>query len=232
MTLSRRLAAETLGTALLLAAVVGSAIMADRLSGGNEGLTLLCNSVATGALLAVIIVIFGPVSGAHFNPAVTLAFLLRREIGASHAGLYWLCQIVGAVVGVWTAHLMFGLPVLELSTKARGEPALWFSETVATFGLVLTILGTLRWKPGAVAFTVGLYIAAAYWFTASTSFANPAVTLGRALTDTISGIDPQHVPAFIAAQFLGAVIATGFAAWLYANQALAASQTNASDTKA
>ena len=205
--LARRLAAECLGTAFLLATVVGSGIMAENLAGGNVALALLGNTIPTGAILVVIILMFGPISGAHFNPAVTLAFALRREIGRTAALLYVGAQVVGAIAGVWAAHLMFELNVLQASTAVRTGSAQWFAECVATFGLVLTIFGTLRWGTKTVAASVGLYITAAYWFTASTSFANPAVTFGRAFTDTFSGIQPVDAPAFVAAQFLGAALA-------------------------
>lgn len=205
--LARRLAAECLGTAFLLATVVGSGIMAENLAGGNVALALLGNTIPTGAILVVIILMFGPISGAHFNPAVTLAFALRREIGGTAALLYVGAQVVGAIAGVWAAHLMFELNVLQASTAVRTGSAQWFAECVATFGLVLTIFGTLRWGTKTVAASVGLYITAAYWFTASTSFANPAVTFGRAFTDTFSGIQPVDAPAFVAAQFLGAALA-------------------------
>ena len=213
--LARRLAAEGTGAAFLLAAIVGSGIMADRLSGGNEALALLCNSTATGAMLVVLIAMFAPMSGAHLNPAVTLAFLMRREIAPAAALAYMLTQIVGAVLGTWAAHLMFGETVLEVATNPREGAALWFAEGVATFGLVLTILGLLRFRAEMVAAAVGLYIASAYWFTASTSFANPAVTLARALTDTFTGIAPSAVPGFIAAQITGALAAVAFAQWLF-----------------
>jgi glycerol uptake facilitator-like aquaporin len=203
--ISRRLLAETVGTAFLLAAIVGSGIMAERLSGGNEALALLCNSTATGAILVVLIAVFGPVSGAHLNPAVTLAFAVRRETGATLAVGYVLAQVTGAVLGTWAAHVMFDESVLQLSTKARAGSGLWFAEAVATFGLILTIFGTQRWKADMVPVTVGLHIASAYWFTASTSFANPAVTLARSITNTFAGIQPSHAPAFIVAQLIGAL---------------------------
>jgi glycerol uptake facilitator-like aquaporin len=212
---ARRLTAEALGTALLLAVVVGSGIMGERLAGGNDALALLANSVATGAGLVVLITLFGPVSGAHFNPAVTLVFALRREIGARLAAAYALVQVVGAVLGVWATHAMFATPILEVSGKLRDGPAQAWSEAVATFGLVLTILGVLKARAEAVPVAVGLYIAAAYWFTASTSFANPAVTLARSLTDSFAGIAPASVPAFLAAQVVGALAAGGLAAWLF-----------------
>lgn len=214
--LARRLAAEAVGTGFLLATVVGSGIMAERLSGGNEALALLCNALATGAILAVLIGIFGGVSGAHFNPAVTAAFAIRGDIAFGLAAAYVLAQAAAAVLGTWSAHLMFAEPVLQVSAKMRTGPAQWFSEAVATFGLVLAIFGTLRWKPAVVPAAVGLYITAAYWFTASTSFANPAVTLARAFTDTFSGIQPAHMPAFMVAQFAGALAAALFCAWLFA----------------
>jgi glycerol uptake facilitator-like aquaporin len=199
----RRLFAEALGTALLLATVVGSGIMAERLAGGNVALALLCNSLATGAILVVLILIFAPVSGAHFNPAVTLAFVVRGEIGWPMALATIACQIAGGVLGVWAAHLMFDLPVLQISLKIRTGFGQWFAEAVAAFGLGLTILGCVARAPTAVPYAVGLYITAAYWFTASTSFANPAVTLARALSDTFAGIAPAGVMAFIVAQLIG-----------------------------
>jgi len=211
---AHRLVAEGLGTAFLLAAIVGSGIMAERLAGGNVGLALLCNSLATGAMLYVLITILAPISGAHLNPAVTLAFLIRGFIGTALALAYIACQLVGAVLGTWLAHAMFALPILELSTTGRAEASLWLAEAVATFGLILTILGALRWKPEAIPAAVGLYIVSAYWFTASTSFANPAVTVARSLTDTFSGIRPTGVPAFILAQLAGAVAASLFCQWL------------------
>ena len=211
---SRRLVAECLGTALLLATVVGSGIMAERLAGGNVALALLGNTIPTGAILFVLITMLGPVSGAHFNPAVTLAFWMRREIKLNEALAYVGVQIIGAIMGTLVAHAMFEEILLQISTNIRNGPAHWLSEGVATFGLVATILGTLRWRPEAVPTAVGLYITAAYWFTASTSFANPAVTIARSLTDTFSGIAPENAPGFILMQFVGAAIATGLMAWL------------------
>src|SRR5215207_4782310 len=184
--MARRLAAEALGTALLLATVVGSGIMGETLAGGIVAIALLANSLATGAVLVVLIIVFGPVSGAHFNPAVTGVMLLRRETTVGACAGYVAAQVLGAVLGVLAAHAMFDLPFLELSAKVRTGPPQWFAEALATFGLILTISGTLRSRPEAVPFTVGLYITAAYWFTASTSFANPAVTLARSLTNTLS----------------------------------------------
>jgi len=215
-TLPRRLVAEGAGTALLLATIVGSGIMAERLSAGNSALALLCNSTATGAMLVVLIAVFSPISGAHLNPAVTLAFFIRREIAPRGAGAYVLAQLAGAVLGTWLAHVMFGEQVLQISTVARTGWALRLSEVIAAFGLVLTIFGTLRWRAEMVPVTVGLYIASAYWFTASTSFANPAVTIARSLTDTFAGIEPIAVPGFILAQVLGALAAAAFSGWLFA----------------
>jgi glycerol uptake facilitator-like aquaporin len=212
--LPRRLASEALGTALLLAVVVGSGIMGERLSGGNHAVALLGNTLATGAALVVLITVFGPISGAQFNPAVTLVFLLRREIGAKAAAAYAAVQFAGALGGVWLAHAMFAEPILQASTRLRDGPAQGLSEAVATFGLVGVILGTLRFRPAFAPTAVGLYIVAAYWFTASTSFANPAVTLARSLSDTFAGIAPASVPLFIAAQLVGALAALGLFGWL------------------
>jgi glycerol uptake facilitator-like aquaporin len=201
--LPQRLAAETLGTAFLVAAVVGSGIMAARLAGGNAALALLCNTLATGAILVVLILALGPVSGAHFNPVVTLAFLFHRDIGWRAASLYIACQIAGGIVGVLAAHAMFGLPLWQVAQTIRTGPAQWLAEAVATFGLVLTIFCCLRAARDAIPYAVGLYITSAYWFTASTSFANPAVTIARSLSDTFAGIAPSGVAAFIAAQIAG-----------------------------
>ena len=214
VTLPRRLVAEALGTALLLAIVVGSGVMAERLAGGNVAIALLGNTLATGAGLVVLITIFGPLSGAHFNPAVTMVFAFRRELPARTALGYVAAQVCGAVLGVWAAHLMFELPVLQVSSKLRAGPAQAFSEFVATFGLLATILATVRFKPDFTAAAVGLYITAAYWFTASTSFANPAVTIARSLSDTFAGIAPSSAPVFIAAQLAGAVAAMAVFRWL------------------
>jgi len=214
--IARRLTAEALGTAFLLAAVVGSGIMAERLSGGNVAIALLANTLATGAALVVLIAIFGPVSGAHFNPAVTLYFALRREISPVPGGAYVLVQLAGALCGVWAAHLMFAAPVFEISLKLRDGPAQAFSEFIATFGLIGAIAGAIRFRPESVAALVGLYIGAAYWFTASTSFANPAVTLARSLSNSFAGIAPHSVPAFVVAQLAGAVAGYGFFGWLFA----------------
>jgi glycerol uptake facilitator-like aquaporin len=213
--LVRRSLAEGLGTAFLLAAVVGSGIMAAKLGGGNGAIALLCNTLPTGAILTVLILIFGPLSGAHFNPAVSLAFAVRGELPWSVTGIYIILQVVGAVVGVWAAHLMFELPLWQLSTTVRTGPAQWFAEGVATFGLGLTILGVMGYAPAAIPYAVGLYITSAYWFTASTSFANPAVTLARSLSDTFAGIAPTGVPAFIVAQLVGMLAAVAVRASLW-----------------
>jgi glycerol uptake facilitator-like aquaporin len=202
----QRLMAEGLGTALLLAGVVGSGIMGAALAGGNDAIALLGNTLSTGALLVVLILIFGPVSGAHFNPAVTLVFLLRREMGPGLALAYLIVQIVGALVGVLAAHAMFGLPLYQEGIKIRAGGAQWFAEGVATFGLILTILGCLKARAEAIPFAVGLYITAAYWFTASTSFANPAVTLARSFTTTFAGIRLTDAPGFVVGQIAGALL--------------------------
>ncbi|MDB5497950.1 MAG: major intrinsic protein (MIP)-family channel protein [Phenylobacterium sp.] len=212
--LAQRLAAEALGTALLLAVIIGSGIMGERLAGGNAAIALLANTLATGAGLTVLILVFGRISGAHFNPAVTLVFLLSREIGARSAAAYVAAQVIGGVLGVWAAHAMFAEPIWQVSAKLRGGPAQAFSEFVATFGLILTILATLRFRPQVTPAAVGLYISAAYWFTASTSFANPAVTLARSLSDTFAGIAPASAPAFVAAQLAGALAAAALGRWL------------------
>lgn len=214
VSLSRRLGAEFAGTAFLLATVVGSGIMGDQLSDGHVALALLANAVATGAILIVLITIFGPISGAHFNPAVTLVFWLRKELQAREAALYMAVQIVGALIGVWLAHVMFEEVVFQASTTARTGPSQWVAEWVATLGLAGTILLTLRHRPEMVASAVGLYITAAYWFTASTSFANPAVTVARGLSDTFSGIRPVDVPMFVIAQLIGAYCALLAVKWL------------------
>jgi len=205
--LPQRLLAEGIGTCTLLIAVVGSGIMAAALSPDNTGTALLANAIATGCALYVLITILGPISGAHFNPAVTLAFRLRGDIATKEALAYAACQITGGIIGVWLAHLMFELPILQLSTTARSGTGQWAAELIATIGLILTILGGLRHAPAQVPALVATYITGAYWFTASTSFANPAVTLARSLTDTFSGILPAHAPGFIIAQLIGAVLA-------------------------
>jgi glycerol uptake facilitator-like aquaporin len=220
-TLARRAAAEFLGSALLLATVVGSGIMGAKLAGGNVALALLGNTLPTGAIMVVLILIFGPVSGAHFNPAVTFALVSRGELTLPVALLYLVAQITGAIAGAWVAHLMFELPLLQLSSTVRSSPGQWIAEAIATFGLLLTIFGCLAGARAAIPYAVGLYITAAYWFTASTSFANPAVTIARSLSDTFAGIAPAGVAAFIAAQFVGAALATVLAAWLWPKPATA-----------
>lgn len=218
MELPRKLVAEGLGTLLLLATVIGSGIMAENLADGNAAVALLGNTLATGAILAVLITMLGPISGAHFNPAVTLAFLVRREIDPKTAAAYLIVQIAGGLAGAVLAHAMFDMELVQVSTNARTGMGQWLAEGVATFGLVATIIATLKARPSAVAAMVGLYISAGYWFTASTSFANPAVTVARSFTDTFSGIAPADAPAFIAAQFVGAVVATGLMAWLLSDR--------------
>jgi glycerol uptake facilitator-like aquaporin len=211
---TRRLAAEALGTALLLAAVVGSGIMGERLAEGNDALVLLANTLSTGMALVALISIFGPISGAHFNPVVTMYFLFRREIAPSAAGFYVLVQLIGAIAGVFLAHAMFAVPILEISDKLRAGPAQWLSEFVATFGLIATIAGS-RHAPDRTPLLVGLYIASAYWFTASTSFANPVVTIARMLTHSFSGIAPKSASNFVLAQIAGAIVASFVASWLF-----------------
>ncbi len=211
----KRLVAEFLGSAFLLAGVVGSGIMAAKLAGGNGALALLCNTLPTGAILAVLILTFGPVSGAHLNPAVSLAVALRRDIPARVAAMYIAAQIVGGIVGALAAHAVFELPLWQVSMTVRTGRGQWLAESIATFGLLLTIFGCTARTPGAIAYAVGLYITAAYWFTASTSFANPAVTIARALSDTYAGIAPAGVPAFIIAQLFGALAAVAVARWLF-----------------
>jgi glycerol uptake facilitator-like aquaporin len=213
--LVQRAFSEWLGTAFLLAAVVGSGIMAQKLSGGNGALALLCNTLPTGAILVVLILTFGPLSGAHFNPAVSIAFALRGELPWPIAAVYIAAQIVGGIAGVWAAHLMFELPLWQLSVTVRTGPGQWLAEAVATFGLLVAIFGCVARTPAAVPYAVGLYITAAYWFTASTSFANPAVTISRALSDTFAGIAPAGVLAFIAAQLAGMLLAVSLGRWLW-----------------
>ena len=213
--LVRPLAAEALGTALLLATVIGSGIMAEQIAGGNVALALLGNTLATGCILIVLIQVFGPVSGAHFNPAVSVVMTFRGELSATRLIPFIAAQLIGAVAGTLVAHAMFDVPIFQVSTTMRFGPAQWLSEFVATFGLVIAILGTARSKPSQVAYAVGLYISAAYWFTASTSFANPAVTVARALSDTFAGIQPASVPGFVAAQFVGALAAFLFFRWFF-----------------
>jgi len=217
--LPQRAVAECLGTAFLLAAVVGSGIMAAKLAGGNAALALLCNTIATGAILTVLILTLGPVSGAHFNPAVSLAAALRGDMTVSSTTLYVAAQLTGAVAGVWAAHLMFELPVLQIALTARTGFGQWLAEAIATFGLLLTIVGCSARTPAAVPYAVGLYITSAYWFTASTSFANPAVTIARSLSDTFAGIAPAGVLAFVAAQLVGMFAAVRLGQWLWPDRA-------------
>jgi len=211
--LQRRLAAEALGTGILVATVVGSGIMAETLT-KDVALALLCNTLPTGAILVVLITVLGPISGAHFNPAVTLVFAAKRELPANEAALYIVAQIAGGIAGTMAAHLMFGLPLLDLSTKVRTGGPQWFAEAVAAFGLVATILAGVRFQRTAVPWLVGLYITAAYWFTASTSFSNPAVTIARSLTNTFAGIRPTDLPGFILAELCGALAGMLLMNWL------------------
>ncbi len=214
-TFLQKLGAEFIGTAGLLATVIGSGIMGETLAGGNVAIALLGNTIATGAILVVLIWVFGPISGAHFNPAVTIAFLVTGEISARDAAIFIVVQVLGALVGMLVAHGMFDLALIQESTKVRTGIGQWFAEGVATFGLVATIFGCIRARPDAVAMAVGLYITAGYWFTASTSFANPAVTIARSFTDTFSGIQPANAPAFIGMQIVGAILAVLVLGWLW-----------------
>ena len=204
---SQKLFAEAIGTAFLLIGVVGSGIMGEALADGNTAIALLANAIATGCILFVIITTLGPISGAHFNPVVTLAFAIRRENTARSAAAYITAQILGGILGVWLTHVMFDVSVLQFSTTSRTGAALWTSEAFATFGLLFVIFGGLHSRPDAVPTLVALYITGAYWFTSSTSFANPAVTIARGLSDTFAGIDPAHVPMFIVMQLVGLAIA-------------------------
>lgn len=213
--LPRRLAAEGLGAFFLFATVIGSGIMAEHLSRGNDAVALLGNTLATAAMLFVLITLFGPISGAHMNPAVSLVAASRRELRRRDAAAYILVQIAAGILGAWAAHLMFELPALQVSLKARTGLGQWIGEAIATFGLILTILGSVRHRPDWVPATVALYIAAAYWFTSSTSFANPAITIARSLSDSFAGIAPADVPAFVAAQLVGAASAAIVARWLF-----------------
>ncbi|MEM7731575.1 MAG: MIP/aquaporin family protein [Pseudomonadota bacterium] len=216
-TLSRRLMAEALGTLLLVCTVVGSGIMADQLS-DDVAISLLGNTIPTGAILVVLITLFGPISGAHFNPAVTFAFVLKHQISIKESSFYILAQIAGGILGAFLAHAMFALDIAQASTTIRTGPAQWLAEVVATFGLVGTILAGLRFKPDAIPWLVGLYITAAYWFTASTSFANPAVAIARSFTDTFSGIRPVDLPGFITAELIGSALAVALFGWLLTSQ--------------
>jgi glycerol uptake facilitator-like aquaporin len=213
--LGRRIAAEAVGSFFLFACVIGSGIMAQNLSSGNDAIALLGNTLATGAMLFVLIAMLGPISGAHMNPAVSLVAASRRELRRGDAAAYILVQFAFGILGAWAAHLMFGLPALQLSVKARHGLGQFAGEFIATFGLILTIIGTVRFRREWVPATVGLYITAAYWFTSSTSFANPAITVARSLTNTFAGIAPHDVPEFIIAQLLGAACAALLARWLF-----------------
>ncbi len=212
--MKQKLLSEGLGSFMLFATVVGSGIMAERLSGGNVAIALLANTLATAAMLFVLITMLEPISGAQFNPAVTLVFRIRGELTTSEAVGFILAQLAGGIAGVWAAHLMFDLPVLQISEKVRTGPGQWAAEAIATFGLVLTILATLRARREWIPASVALYIAAAYWFTASTSFANPAITIARSLSNSFAGIAPADVPGFVIAQLAGALAANWFAAHL------------------
>lgn len=213
--LGRRIAAEGIGSFFLFACVIGSGIMASNLSGGNDAIALLGNTLATGAILFVLITMLGPISGAHMNPAVSLVAASRGELQWTDAAAYVLAQLTFGILGAWAAHLMFDLPTLQLSVKARTGLGQWTGEAIATFGLILTILGTVRHRPTWVPASVALYITAAYWFTSSTSFANPAITVARSLSDTFAGIAPHDVPLFIIAQLFGAALAALTARWLF-----------------
>jgi glycerol uptake facilitator-like aquaporin len=224
--LHQRIGAEFIGTAILLATVIGSGIMGERLAGGNVAIALLGNTIPTGAILVVLITMFGPISGAHFNPAVTVVFAIKGELSGSEGLGYVAAQVLGGIVGVLAAHAMFDETLLQIASKVRAGPSQWFSEWVAAFGLVMTILLTLRASTTAVATSVGLYITAAYWFTASTSFANPAVTVARAFSNTFAGIRPQDVTPFIIAQLIGAITAVYVCRWLLAEPARTAAKAS------
>lgn len=213
--LAQKLGAEALGSFFLFATVVGSGIMAENVAGGNVAVALLGNTLATGAILFVLIAILAPISGAHFNPAVTLVMYLRKELPLSAALLFVLAQLAGGLIGVWAAHVMFEAPVFQLSEKIRTGNGQWLGELIATFGLIFTILGTVRFRAEWVAPAVGLYISAGYWFTSSTSFANPAITVGRAFSNSFAGIAPENVAGFVMAQFAGALLAWALAIWLF-----------------
>lgn len=213
--ITQRLSAEALGSALLFATVIGSGIMAETLSGGNVAVALLGNTLATGAMLFLLINMLGPISGAHFNPAVTMVMTLRHKLPVREAVYYCIAQVIGGIIGVWIAHAMFAQPIWQISTHVRSGNGQWLAEAVASFGLLLTILGTERTRPTSVAAAVALYITAAYWFTASTSFANPAITLARSLSDSFAGIRPIDVSGFIAAQLFGALLAHVLASKLF-----------------
>ena len=214
---TQKYVAEFIGTAFLLATVIGSGIMGETLAGSNVAIALLGNTLPTGAILVVLITMLGPISGAHFNPAVTLVFAIKQEISTKDSAIYIAVQILGGILGVWLAHIMFDMDILQLSGKNRTGTGQWSAEIIATFGLVFTILMTLRAQPQAVPMAVGLYITAAYWFTASTSFANPAVTIARGFSNTFAGINPNHIAAFVAAQIIGALLAYGVYKYLSTN---------------
>ncbi len=213
--LPRRLAAEGLGTAFLVMSVVGSGIMGEQLAGGNEGLVLLVNTLATGATLTTLILIFSAISGAHFNPVVSLSFALQRQLSWKDFSAYTIVQIMGGICGTMMVHIMFNLPLITEATHARTGAGIWIGEIIATFALIATIIGCLRTRAEALPYAVGLIIMAGYWYTSSTSFANPAVTIARALSNTFSGIRPEDVPTFIAAQIVGAVLATIMFRWIW-----------------
>ena len=213
--MTRNLMAEALGSFFLFATVIGSGIMGEQLAGGNMAVALLGNTLATGAMLFVLITMLGPISGAHFNSAVTLVMVLRGDLRWTALAAYLPAQLIGGILGVWAAHLMFGQPVIQFSEHSRTGTGQWAGEFIATFGLVLTILGTVRMRPAAVPASVALYITAAYWFTSSTSFANPAITIARSLSNTFAGIAPADVPGFVLAQLAGALAAAGAARWLF-----------------
>ena len=214
---TQKYVAEFIGTAFLLATVIGSGIMGETLAGSNVAIALLGNTLPTGAILVVLITMLGPISGAHFNPAVTLVFAIKQDISTKDSAIYIAVQILGGILGVWLAHIMFDMDILQLSGKNRTGTGQWSAEIIATFGLVFTILMTLRAQPQAVPMAVGLYITAAYWFTASTSFANPAVTIARGFSNTFAGINPNHIAAFVAAQIIGALLAYGVYKYLSTN---------------
>ncbi len=218
MTVRHAILAEAIGSFFLFATVVGSGIMADGLAGGNVAIALLGNTMATGAMLFVLITMLGPVSGAHFNPAVSLVMALRREISARTCIVYVLVQLVFGIAGVWAAHLMFDLPIVQFSTKIRTGTGQWAGEAIATFGLILTILGTARHRPEWIPASVALYITSAYWFTSSTSFANPAITVARSLSDSFAGIAPANIPGFVLAQLSGALLAMVAGRFLFSPQ--------------
>jgi glycerol uptake facilitator-like aquaporin len=213
--LARRLASEGIGSFFLFATVIGSGIMAERLADGNDAVALLGNTLATGAILFVLITMLAPISGGHFNPAVSLVAASRGEMRWRHAALYILAQLLFGIAGAWAAHLMFELPTLQVSLRARTGLGQWAGEAIATFGLILTIWGTLRWRPAAVPASVALYITAAYWFTSSTSFANPAITVARSLSDSFAGIAPADVPLFVLSQLFGAAAAALVVRWIF-----------------